>query len=801
MDKKYYAFISYKREDLKQAEWLRNKLSHYRFPSKLRKENEALPKAIRPLFRDSLELAGGFLAKEIETALSESKYLIVICSPRSAKSPWVNKEVEYFIEHGCEEYIIPYVIDGEPFSNDPEKECFPPALKSLQGEKELLGISTSELSKEAAAVKVVARMFGLRFDTLWQGYNREQKKRRIAWGAAALFVLLLSVSVSALLYKNKNEISRQKQQIESQNKELIRKQDNLLINQSKYLASEAKKEYDKGNITKALRMALYALPKDLKNMDRPYVAEAEQMLRECTSPKGDSIYCHAILRHNDYVNSFSFTSDGKYIITSCGNSVYIWDAYSCRKISTYEHKNEVCAATASIDGRSIYTISFTNNNISKNAPDFSSNKPDTIFIKVWDTAKHKIIKTTAIPQSPIHSPFFELSIGADGKTLAYYTGSECSFYNLSEENGEIGKVMFKRNSDSEVSFSHDGKRFVTTSSDTVRIWDATSGKLISELIHGSKVINTTLDSRNGSLLAVTSNPSTLHRWTSSNNKVTTSIDEFCSFPTKISNLGKYIVIPHFMSVGYKRIIDVEQKKPIGEMCCTSLRVELSPDDGILLATNDYDVYVHRINVEGDRFQRMHKQIGPADFVSYSNNGKYLLVISDKNKLVLDPETLHPIDSLDAEETELLLKAALHEDSIKNNNSDYICNTNYNDAVKYIIDNRKSTGTVELSTDGKYLLLALSHPAKKTGEHNLEVYDAGSGRLVFCNDYFMGLRSASFSPDTRHILIGIKYGLYGFFTRYAIMEFPPLQELIDKYRKDPELDWSLSEEEKAEYNLE
>ena len=225
MDKKYYAFISYKREDLKEAEWLRNKLSHYHFPSKLRKENNSLPKAIRPLFRDSLELAGGFLAKEIETALSESKYIIVICSPRSAKSPWVNKEVEYFIEHGREEYIIPYIIDGEPFSKDPSKECFPPALRALKGEKELLGISTSELDKEAAAVKVVARMFGLRFDALWQGYNREQKKRRITWGTAAVFALLLSVSVSAILYKNNNEISRQKQFIESQNKELIKTQE------------------------------------------------------------------------------------------------------------------------------------------------------------------------------------------------------------------------------------------------------------------------------------------------------------------------------------------------------------------------------------------------------------------------------------------------------------------------------------------------------------------------------------------------------------------------------------------------
>ena len=97
-DKKFFAFISYQRQDEEYAEWLRKKLEHYRLPSSLRKKDASLPKEIRPIFRDALELTGGFLAQEIEQALEQSKFLIVICSPRSARSPWVNKEVEYFIQ-------------------------------------------------------------------------------------------------------------------------------------------------------------------------------------------------------------------------------------------------------------------------------------------------------------------------------------------------------------------------------------------------------------------------------------------------------------------------------------------------------------------------------------------------------------------------------------------------------------------------------------------------------------------------------------------------------------------------------
>ena len=97
-EKEYFAFISYQRKDEEWADRLRSRLEHYRLSSSVRKQDASLPKEIRPIFRDALELAGGVLAKEIESALQQSKYLIVICSPNSAKSPWLNKEIKTFID-------------------------------------------------------------------------------------------------------------------------------------------------------------------------------------------------------------------------------------------------------------------------------------------------------------------------------------------------------------------------------------------------------------------------------------------------------------------------------------------------------------------------------------------------------------------------------------------------------------------------------------------------------------------------------------------------------------------------------
>lgn len=196
MNKEYYAFISYKREDEKWAKWLQHKLEHYRFPTNLNGRTD-LPKNIRPTFRDVTDLSPEPLEQAINNALRNSEWLIVVCSPRSAKSPWVCKEAQTFIDLGRADHIIPFVIEGIPFSNDPNTECYPEALLNLTGSKELLAANIKEMGRDAAVVKVVARMFGLRFDTLWQRYKREQKRRRMIMCSLALLFLLL---VGGVLY-------------------------------------------------------------------------------------------------------------------------------------------------------------------------------------------------------------------------------------------------------------------------------------------------------------------------------------------------------------------------------------------------------------------------------------------------------------------------------------------------------------------------------------------------------------------------------------------------------------------------
>ncbi|WP_308777522.1 toll/interleukin-1 receptor domain-containing protein [uncultured Bacteroides sp.] len=126
----YYAFISYKREDEKWARWLQHKLEYYKIPLSVRKYNSSIPENVRPVFKDTTDLSGGVLEKAINEALESSKYLIVICSPRAAQSPWVCKEVQKFIDLGREEYIIPFIVDGIPNSNNVKFSKLYPAIEN-----------------------------------------------------------------------------------------------------------------------------------------------------------------------------------------------------------------------------------------------------------------------------------------------------------------------------------------------------------------------------------------------------------------------------------------------------------------------------------------------------------------------------------------------------------------------------------------------------------------------------------------------------------------------------------------------
>lgn len=274
------AFISYKREDEKWAKWLQKKLEHYKLPTEIRKQNPDLEFAKNPrhVFKDTTDLSGGVLAKAIKEGLDSSKFLIVICSPRAAKSPWVCKEVQEFIDSGREEYIIPFIIDGEPYAKNSDNECFPDALKALSDERELLGININENGRVSAAVKVVARLFDLRFDILWNRFQREEKRRRqymLGAFVSAIFILLAIIGYGSWSYlkiqSQQDEIIHQRDRARFANKKLLIANDSIIKQKS-----ALQKAYD--NLTRT-KQSLAQSNADLKESNKRLKEEKDNVVR------------------------------------------------------------------------------------------------------------------------------------------------------------------------------------------------------------------------------------------------------------------------------------------------------------------------------------------------------------------------------------------------------------------------------------------------------------------------------------------------------------------------------------------
>ncbi len=196
----FHAFISYRRgeKDEKYARRLQRKLEAYRIPTAVESAevtaNAGQSARHFKVFRDKSDLGSHPTVSEgLHKSLDLCRYLIVICSPRSAYSEYVNQEVRHFMEQGRAGYIIPVIIDGKPAPGSGAADnCYPDSLPAS-----ILGVTLSEGSFEEALLKTVARLLRVDFHTLYQRHLRAQR-RFMAKVASSLALVLALVAGLAL---------------------------------------------------------------------------------------------------------------------------------------------------------------------------------------------------------------------------------------------------------------------------------------------------------------------------------------------------------------------------------------------------------------------------------------------------------------------------------------------------------------------------------------------------------------------------------------------------------------------------
>ncbi len=271
MSRQYTAFISYRhaRVDSRVAAEVQRSLERFHIPAAVRRKTGV--KSLAPVFRDKEELpVTAEISGDIGDALAHSSHLIVICSPRTAESAWVQREIEAFLKTHPIEDVLTVLAEGEPHDVIPAMLLRRPTVVELEdGTTQEVMVEAEPLSCDfrsarkrdhrAELMRLAAAMLGVPSASLAR--RQQRYRRRLATAAALAAFAVMAYGGWSLVTIREDYRQTQREQ-------------------SRALARDAQELYDEGRTTEAVELALAALPGE--GGDRPLVPQAELALQRAT---------------------------------------------------------------------------------------------------------------------------------------------------------------------------------------------------------------------------------------------------------------------------------------------------------------------------------------------------------------------------------------------------------------------------------------------------------------------------------------------------------------------------------------
>lgn len=317
----YAAFISYSRADKVIAEGFQGSLERFRIPRTLRDRGDGgvrLPRRLVPVFRDISDgRASPDLNEAIRDALDKSAFLIVLCSPFSAESDWVAKEIDHFIRAGRHDRIIPVLVDGDAVVRDSTRPdgALNPSLSLLPsgGTPLMPDLRERADGPEFALLKVVAAMLDLApYELSQRVTEQERRERRRAYVLTGVFALLaVFAGVAAWL-----AIDREK---------------TALARQSELLGDHAQTAIEEDRPDLALAMSLEGLPlRPLWLSPSPDSRAARVSAFRAGRRIGMSFF---LVGQDSEVSDCAFSPDGRMIASSSfDGTTRLWETATARPI-------------------------------------------------------------------------------------------------------------------------------------------------------------------------------------------------------------------------------------------------------------------------------------------------------------------------------------------------------------------------------------------------------------------------------------------------------------------------------------
>ncbi len=223
---RFKAFISYSHQNSDDASWLMKKLEAYRVPAHLnggKQKYANVPTNLGKMFRDREELAASVsLNAKLLDAIKQSEFLIVICSPDSAKSDRVGEEIRQFIKHRDSRKILCYIVEGEPHfgavASSVEQDCVSPTLRKLYIQSGQIPVAADARDMgdgpRRALQKIIAGLLDVSLDELVRRDGKRHQKRLVF--VAAVSVTFAVLTTGLLVRANLAESAAQQASLEAQ---------------------------------------------------------------------------------------------------------------------------------------------------------------------------------------------------------------------------------------------------------------------------------------------------------------------------------------------------------------------------------------------------------------------------------------------------------------------------------------------------------------------------------------------------------------------------------------------------------
>ena len=200
---RFSAFLSYSHADAAFVHRLHRSLESYRLPRQMaggRGADPLRPRRLEPVFMDRAELtAAPKLSQSVRDGIAASRHMIVVCSPSSAGSDWVGREIRLFKEVRPDGLILTALCRGEPDSafhpelfeaGDPHGQAEPPIAADFRKGGD---------GYRMALLKLIAPLAGVRLDQLVHRDAQRRLRQAITASAASVFGVALIGGLVALL--------------------------------------------------------------------------------------------------------------------------------------------------------------------------------------------------------------------------------------------------------------------------------------------------------------------------------------------------------------------------------------------------------------------------------------------------------------------------------------------------------------------------------------------------------------------------------------------------------------------------